>query len=69
MEAADVFKYKDIPGFPVSTGSRADEAPPPPPLPLMGIVCGSELGGLADIVEDADVFEYKDIPGFPIRTG
>ena len=37
--------------------------------PLLGLVCGSGLGGLADVVEEADVFEYKDIPGFPVSTG
>ena len=37
--------------------------------PLLGIVCGSGLGGLADIMEESDMFEYKDIPGFPVSTG
>lgn len=36
--------------------------------PLLGIVCGSGLGGLADTVEDADIFEYEKIPGFPVST-
>ena len=35
----------------------------------MGIICGSGLGGLADMVLDADTFDYKDIPNFPVSTG
>lgn len=36
--------------------------------PQLGIVCGSGLGGLAEVVEEAQIFEYKDIPGFPVST-
>lgn len=37
--------------------------------PLVGIVCGSGLGGLADMLKDQVVFDYKDIPNFPQSTG
>lgn len=37
--------------------------------PLVGIVCGSGLGGLADMLKDQVFFNYKDIPNFPQSTG
>lgn len=37
--------------------------------PIVGIVCGSGLGGLADMLKDQVVFNYKDIPNFPQSTG
>lgn len=36
--------------------------------PVVGIVCGSGLGCLADMVENAEVFPYEDIPDFPVST-
>jgi purine-nucleoside phosphorylase len=36
--------------------------------PRVGIVLGSGLGGLADVVEDAVVIPYADIPGMPQPT-
>ncbi|KAM3866171.1 purine nucleoside phosphorylase-like [Diretmus argenteus] len=36
--------------------------------PLVGIVCGSGLGGLAEMIKDPVVFKYKDIPNFPQST-
>ncbi|CAF97035.1 unnamed protein product, partial [Tetraodon nigroviridis] len=36
--------------------------------PVVGIVCGSGLGGLADMLKDQVVFNYKDIPNFPQST-
>ncbi|KAJ3585552.1 hypothetical protein NHX12_014271 [Muraenolepis orangiensis] len=36
--------------------------------PLVGIVCGSGMGGLADMLKDRVVFNYKDIPNFPQST-
>ena len=36
--------------------------------PVAGIVLGSGLGKLADVIEDAVVIPYSDIPGFPIPT-
>ncbi|KAK3094444.1 hypothetical protein FSP39_001800, partial [Pinctada imbricata] len=36
--------------------------------PTIGIICGSGLGGLADLVEEAHVFPYSDVPGFPVST-
>ena len=37
--------------------------------PLVGIVCGSGLGGLAEMLKDQVVFNYRDIPNFPQSTG
>ena len=37
--------------------------------PTLGIICGSGLGGLADIVEDKDVIPYHKIKQFPVSTG
>ena len=37
--------------------------------PVVGIICGSGIGGLADMVENTDIFDYKDIPNFPVSTG
>lgn len=36
--------------------------------PKVAIICGSGLGGLADLLDDKTVFSYKDIPHFPIST-
>ncbi|KAM9718387.1 purine nucleoside phosphorylase 5a [Menidia menidia] len=36
--------------------------------PLVGIVCGSGLGGLADMLKDQVAFNYRDIPNFPQST-
>uniref|UniRef100_UPI0037E95BF2 purine nucleoside phosphorylase-like n=1 Tax=Semicossyphus pulcher TaxID=241346 RepID=UPI0037E95BF2 len=36
--------------------------------PTVGIVCGSGLGGLADMLKDPQVFKYSDIPNFPRST-
>lgn len=39
--------------------------------PRVAIVCGSGLGGLADVVNEGTVktYDYKDIPNFPQSTG
>ncbi|XP_029499106.1 purine nucleoside phosphorylase-like [Oncorhynchus nerka] len=36
--------------------------------PLVGIVCGSGLGGLAEMLKDQMAFKYSDIPNFPQST-
>lgn len=36
--------------------------------PLAGIVLGSGLGKLGDIIEEAQVIPYKEIPGFSVST-
>ncbi|KAJ8007540.1 hypothetical protein DPEC_G00095110 [Dallia pectoralis] len=36
--------------------------------PLVAIVCGSGMGGLADMLKDQVAFNYKDIPNFPQST-
>lgn len=37
--------------------------------PTVAIICGSGLGGLADLLEKKSVFPYHDIPSFPKSTG
>ncbi|XP_077452349.1 purine nucleoside phosphorylase 6 isoform X2 [Stigmatopora argus] len=36
--------------------------------PRVAIICGSGLGGLADLIDDKTIFPYEDIPGFPTST-
>ncbi|XP_026231215.1 purine nucleoside phosphorylase-like [Anabas testudineus] len=36
--------------------------------PTVGIVCGSGLGGLAEMLKEQQVFKYCDIPNFPRST-
>ncbi|XP_047225344.1 purine nucleoside phosphorylase-like [Girardinichthys multiradiatus] len=36
--------------------------------PIVGIVCGSGLSALADMLKDPQVFKYCDIPNFPRST-
>ncbi|TDG53248.1 hypothetical protein AWZ03_000063 [Drosophila navojoa] len=36
--------------------------------PKIGIICGSGLGSLADIIQNPKVFEYEKIPNFPVST-
>ncbi|KAM7379719.1 hypothetical protein PAMP_005250 [Pampus punctatissimus] len=36
--------------------------------PTVGIVCGSGLGGLAQMLKEPQVFKYSDIPNFPRST-
>ncbi|XP_071613273.1 purine nucleoside phosphorylase isoform X1 [Heliangelus exortis] len=36
--------------------------------PKVAIICGSGLGGLADVLENQTVFQYQDIPHFPRST-
>ena len=37
--------------------------------PKIGIVCGSGLGGIAELVTDKIVILYRDIPSFVESTG
>ena len=37
--------------------------------PVVAIVCGSGLGGIADQVKDPQIIPYNDIPDFPRSTG
>lgn len=37
-------------------------------MPKIGIILGSGLGKLADLIENQTVIPYKDIPGFPVST-
>lgn len=39
-----------------------------PVRPKVGIICGSGLGSLADLVQDKTVIPYSSIPSFPIST-
>lgn len=36
--------------------------------PRIGIILGSGLGGLADLIEEAVSIKYEDIPNFPLST-
>ena len=36
--------------------------------PIAGIVLGSGLGKLADVIQDPITVSYRDIPGFPVST-
>lgn len=36
--------------------------------PVAGIVLGSGLGRLADVIEDQLIIPYRNIPGFPVST-
>jgi len=36
--------------------------------PTIGIICGSGLGGLAELVKYPDIFSYADVPNFPVST-
>lgn len=35
-------------------------------VPKVGIICGSGLGGLGDLVEDPVAFSYAELPGFHV---
>lgn len=39
--------------------------------PKVAIICGTGLGGIANILDSSSVVEipYKDIPGFMVSTG
>lgn len=37
--------------------------------PKVAIICGSGLGGLADLLDNKKVFPYNKIPRFPHSTG
>ena len=37
--------------------------------PVIGIICGSGLGELADQIDEQNVFDFKEIPNFPVSTG
>ena len=37
--------------------------------PRLGIICGSGLGGLANMLEDKEEIPYAEIDGFPVSTG
>lgn len=39
-----------------------------PVRPTVAIVCGSGMGGLAEMLKDPQVFKYSDIPNFPRST-
>ena len=41
----------------------------PETKPKIGIICGTGLGGLADLVDSKTEIDYEDIPSFPRSTG
>lgn len=36
---------------------------------VLGIICGSGLGTIADHMENAVILSYANIPGFPMPSG
>lgn len=40
-------------------------------FPKVAIICGTGLGGIANIIDPSSIVEipYKDIPGFMVSTG
>ncbi len=36
--------------------------------PEIGIILGSGLGGLADLIKDPVIIPYEEIPNFPVST-
>ncbi|KAG7397482.1 hypothetical protein PHYBOEH_000634 [Phytophthora boehmeriae] len=66
----------------LSTGQMADETVPRERIdiineflqarvsvrPLIGVVCGSGLGGLSNCLSNQEVIKYEDIPQFPQST-
>jgi purine nucleoside phosphorylase len=41
----------------------------PTDFPRVGIICGSGLGALADMVQEAKVLPFAQLPGFPQPGG
>ena len=41
----------------------------PETKPNIGIICGTGLGGLADLVDSKTEIDYEDIHSFPRSTG
>ena len=37
--------------------------------PIVGIICGSGLGNIAQLVQNKTTLSYNDIPDFPRSTG
>ena len=37
--------------------------------PLVGIICGSGLGNIGELIENKTILNYDDIPDFPRSTG
>jgi purine-nucleoside phosphorylase len=37
-------------------------------IPTVGIVCGSGLGGLGELLTDTTTFDYASIPGFVVSS-
>jgi purine-nucleoside phosphorylase len=37
--------------------------------PLVGIICGSGLGNLGELVQNKTILAYDEIPDFPRSTG
>lgn len=40
-----------------------------PNKPEIAIICGSGLGGLAELIQNKTVVPYSEIPNFPKSTG
>lgn len=38
-------------------------------IPKIGIICGSGLGEIGDIIKESQILPYSKIPGFPLTNG
>ncbi|XP_046571188.1 purine nucleoside phosphorylase-like isoform X2 [Haliotis rubra] len=61
-EGSQGYTYEDIERIAQALLARTKHRP------VLGIICGSGLGGLADIVEDSDTIPYSEIKDFPVST-
>ncbi|XP_022100933.1 purine nucleoside phosphorylase-like [Acanthaster planci] len=57
-----MYTYSELEGFAKLIQDRS------PHIPTVGIICGTGLGGLADVLEDKTTIPYTDIPHFPVST-
>ncbi|XP_038070117.1 purine nucleoside phosphorylase-like [Patiria miniata] len=57
-----MYTYSELEGFAKVIQDRSEHKP------SVGIICGTGLGGLADVLEHKTVIPYSDIPHFPVST-
>jgi purine-nucleoside phosphorylase len=58
----EYFSLEEIDQAAVAVRERTNQQP------KIGLILGSGLGGLADLVEQSDVIAYQDIPNWPTST-
>lgn len=66
---ANAATVKDLQAALTFLTSGAKALPEALSKPKVGIVCGSGLGGLVNIIREKVEFSYSDIPGFVNSTG